>query len=436
MSKIYIICSLLMNISATVFAHPILIKNATIFDGRGNQFIKTDILLHNGLIKKIGTNIGPDTLPFTQIIDAEKKFVTPGLIDVHSHLGNYPAPAMNANADGNEMTDPVSAHVWTQHSIWPEDPGFEKALEGGVTTLQILPGSGNLIGGRGITIKNNQKKSYQAMRFPNAKQAVKIACGENPKRVYGSKGQFPSTSMGNMAGYRKAFIDAKEYQEKIHAYNDGKKGSPPKRDLKLETLAGILDGELLVHNHCYKSSEMINMLELADEFNFNISTFHHAIEFYKIAELLANKGVCGALWSDWWGFKLEAYDAIEENAALSDRFKNSCVIIHSDDPYGIQRLNQDAGNAMSKGNRINLNIKPEHAIKWITYNAAKSLGVEKVTGSIEESKMADIVIWNQSPLSVYAKAEYVIIDGYIRYNKLEKNTQPHSDFLVGNTLEK
>ncbi|MFP5330662.1 MAG: amidohydrolase, partial [Alphaproteobacteria bacterium] len=212
-------------------------------------------------------------------VDGRGKWVTPGIIDVHSHLGVYPSPGMSAHSDGNEATAPVTAAAWAEHSIWPQDPGFATALAGGVTTLMILPGSANLVGGRGVTLKNVAATTYQAMKFPGAPWGLKMACGENPKRVYGQKGG-PATRMGNVAGYRAAFIDAAEYRRKRDRANgpDSDKDSGGKRDLKLDTLAAALDGDILVHIHCYRADEMAVMLDLAKEFGFKVAAFHHGVE--------------------------------------------------------------------------------------------------------------------------------------------------------------
>jgi imidazolonepropionase-like amidohydrolase len=299
-----------------------------------------------------------------------------------------------------------------------------------------LPGSANLIGGRGVTLKNVYSNSYQGMKFPGAPHGMKMACGENPKRVYGERKQLPSTRMGNMAAYRAQWILAQQYIKDQEAYEkkiaDGKDdATPPKRDLKLDTLAAVLRGEILVHMHCYRADEMMTILDMADEFGYKVSAFHHGVEAYKIADKLAESGVCGALWADWWGFKMEAYDGIQENIAIVDRPAGSCAIVHSDSAEGIQRLNQEAAKAMGSGNRAGMNISPEHAISWITFNAAKSLGIEDKTGSLEAGKMADVVIWNQNPFSVYAKAEQVFIDGAIVYDRYNPDLQPVSDFELG-----
>lgn len=412
---------------------PILISNATVLDGTGKRLENTDVLLREGRIDAVGNNL---QLPAgAQHVDGRGKWVTPGIIDVHSHLGVYPSPGVQAHSDGNEMTNPNTGHVWAEHSVWPQDPGFAAALAGGVTSLQILPGSANLVGGRSITLKNVPATTMQAMKFPDAPYGVKMACGENPKRVYGGKGG-PATRMGNLAGHRAAFIDAADYARKMPAADGSKSrknagGNSPKRDLKLETLAGVLEGEIIAHIHCYRADEMTNMLDLAEEFGFRIGTFHHGIEAYKIADTLAEKNVCAALWADWWGFKMEAYDGIQENIALVDRVANSCVIVHSDSDEGIQRLNQEAAKVMANARRAGMDIAPERAITWLTSNAARSLGVADRVGTLETGKMADVVVWNGTPFSSYALAEKVYVDGSLLYDRNDRNHQPISDFRLG-----
>lgn len=410
-----------------------LIRGATILIGNGERLDEADVLMESGQIRAVGFRLPkPEG---AQVIDAQGRWVTPGLIDVHSHLGVYASPNLPSHSDGNEITDPVTANVWAEHAIWPQDPGFTTALAGGVTSMMILPGSANLIGGRGVTIKNVPATSYQAMKFPDAPHGLKMACGENPKRVYGQKGRFPSTRMGNVAGYRQAWIDAQNYRQQWQEYEEkqasGEEAKPPKRDLRLETLKGALDGEILVHMHCYRADEMMTMLDLAREFNYKITAFHHGVEAYKIAEPLAAAGTCGALWADWWGFKMEAFDGIQENIALVDRPQNSCAIVHSDSAEGIQRLNQEAAKAMTAGQQAGLPIDEARAIRWITQNAAQALGIGERTGSLESGKMADVVIWNGNPFSVYARADQVFIDGALIYDRKDPAFQPVSDFLLG-----
>jgi imidazolonepropionase-like amidohydrolase len=414
-------------------SNPTLITNATILTGTGERLDDASLLIADGKIAFVGQGDVPEGIT---IIDAKGRWVTPGLIDVHSHLGVYASPGVKAHSDGNEMTNPTTPNVWAEHSVWPQDPGFSRALAGGVTTLQTLPGSGNLIGGRGVTLKNVYSNSYQGMKFPGAPHGLKMACGENPKRVYGERKQLPSTRMGNMAAYRAQWILAQKYIDDWTAYEkkvaDGKNDAKvPKRDLKMETLAAVLKGEILVHMHCYRADEMMTILDMADEFGYKVTAFHHGVEAYKIANELAEKNVCAALWADWWGFKMEAYDGIQENIAIVDRPQGSCAIVHSDSAEGIQRLNQEAAKAMSRGNLAGMNIPPEHAIGWITSNAAKALGIGDQTGSLKIGKMADVVIWDVNPFSVYAKADQVFIDGALVYDRSNPDLQPVSDFELG-----
>jgi imidazolonepropionase-like amidohydrolase len=422
---------------------PVLIVNATILTGTGERIDNGSLLVSNGRIVSVSPATDPIDADDAEVIDAQGRWLTPGLIDVHSHLGVYASPEIDAHSDGNEATAPSTAEVWAEHSVWPHDPGFNRALAGGVTTLQILPGSANLIGGRSVTLKNVRSNSYQGMKFPAAPHGMKMACGENPKRVYGEKDQAPSTRMGNVAGYRAQWVEAQKYIQDWETYEDRKNGRKndrygeskvPKRDLRLDTLAGVLKGEILVHMHCYRADEMIAILDMADEFGYRVSAFHHGVEAYKIAGELAEAGVCGALWADWWGFKAEAYDGIQENIALVDRPAGGCAIVHSDSDEGIQRLNQEAAKAMSRGQRAGMDIPPERAIRWITANPAKSMGILDQTGTLEPGKMADIVLWNGDPFSVYAKADQVFIDGALVFDRADVSRQPVSDFELGQQL--
>ena len=409
-----------------------LITNATVLTGTGERLDETDVLLVDGKVQQVGKDLSANA---DTTIDAMGKWVTPGIIDVHSHLGAYPSPSVESHQDGNEMTSPNTAEVWVEHSVWPQDPGFNRAREGGITSLQILPGSANLFGGRGVTLKNVPAHTMQAMKFPDAPNGLKMACGENPKRVYGRQGTLPSTRMGNMAGYRMAWAEAQEYKrawDKYDAdYEAGLNPEAPVRDIKHDTLRAVLEGEVLIHNHCYKAEEMAMMIDLSKEFNYHAGTFHHGVEAYKIADLLADNGSCAALWPDWWGFKMEAYDMVQENVAIVDAVKNSCAVVHSDSDTTIQRLNQEAGKVMYRANENGFDISEQHAIKWITSNAAKSLGIADKTGSLEAGKQGDVVIWNQSPFSVYAKAEQVFVDGAKVYDRNDSAFQAQSDFMLG-----
>lgn len=412
-------------------APPALIRGGTVMTAAGEIIEGGDVLLREGRIAAVGAKL--EAPADARIIDATGRFVTPGLIDTHSHLGAYPSPAVAAHSDGNEATDPNTAQVWVEHSVWPQDPGFIRALEGGITTLQILPGSANLFGGRGVTLRNVPARTVQEMKFPGAPYGLKMACGENPKRVYGDWGRIPSTRMGNVAVVRAAWSRAREYRDRLDAWQRGSRSpaSMPPRDLAMETLVGALEGEILVHNHCYRADEMAWMVDVAKEFGYQIRSFHHGVEAYKIRDLLAEEGISGSLWADWWGFKMEAYDGIVENIALVDRPAGSCAIVHSDSAEGIQRLNQEAGKVIGHAAAIGIDIPPERAIRWLAGNAARALGILDQTGTLEAGKMADVVLWNRNPFSVYAQAELVFIDGALLYDRNDPRRQPVTDFMLG-----
>ncbi len=397
---------------------PTALIGATVFDGAGDRIDNGTVLFADGKVTAIGD--ASLTIPdgYTRI-DGTGKYVTPGIIDIHSHLGDYPTPSVAAHSDGNEATSPTTPQVWAEHSVWPQDPGFSRALaNGGVTSLQILPGSANLMGGRSVTLKNVPSRTVQGMKFPGAPYGFKMACGENPKRVYSSRG--PSTRMGNFAINRQTWADAKEYAD----------GDRETRNLAKETLAGVLDGDILVHNHCYRADEMAQVLDMAKEAGYKVTAFHHAVESYKIGDILREADVCSAIWADWWGFKMEAYDGIPENAALIHQ-AGACVIVHSDSANGIQRLNQEAAKAQASGKRMGIDIADAEIIRWLTLNPAKAMGIDDQTGSLEAGKMADIVLWNGDPLSVYSRPEKVWVDGAMLFDSSDSKRRPVSDFELG-----
>ncbi len=411
---------------------PTAVVGATVLTATGLEIEGGVVVMSGGRVTAVG---GPGTpVPAGAVqVDGRGKWVTPGLIDIHSHMGDYPTPAVPSRSDGNELTDPNTAQVWAEHSVWPQDPAFDRSRAGGVTTIEVLPGSGNLFGGRSALLKNVNAVTVAQMKFPNAPYGLKMACGENPKRVYGSKNRAPSTAMGNVAGYRAAWIAAQNYRRQWDAYRDkvahGQSADPPLRNLQLDTLVGVLKGEILIQNHCYRSDEMATMIDISHEFGFHIAAFHHAVESYKIAPLLAKEGICSAMWADWGGFKMESFDSTEANAAMVHR-AGACAVIHSDDDYIDQHLNQETGIAMAAGNRAGLAITRAEAISWITANPAKALGIAKETGTLEPGKAADLVVWSADPFSVYALAEHVFIDGSEVYDRAHPR-QPRSDFELG-----
>ncbi|MEQ1780650.1 MAG: amidohydrolase family protein [Hyphomonadaceae bacterium] len=442
----------------------VLIRNATVFDGLGVEIKNGAVLIQAGKITAVGSEAAMTMPAGIKTIDASGKWVTPGIIDIHSHLGVYPSPGISAHQDGNEISGPVTAEVWAEHGLWPQDPGFTRAMAGGITAMEILPGSANLFGGRGVIIKAVPSRTAQGMKFPGAPYTLKMACGENPKRVYGygngssGPGGKPYSRMGNVAGYREAWQSATEYKRKWDKYytdfdkwekeakspkpkdsgkqddKDDEPGDPPDapdRNLQLDTLMGVLNGEILVQQHCYRADEMAQIIDISKEFGYHVSAFHHGVEAYKIADLLAANGICGALWADWWGFKAEAYDGIRENLPMVAKAKGGCAIVHSDDAYGIQRLNQEAAKALADGLKAGINFSKAEAWTWLSRNPAKALGILDKTGTLEPGKGADVVIWSGDPFSVYTRADLVFVDGAVTWNRADVNSQPIMDFELG-----
>ena len=422
-------------------APAVVIRGATILTATGERIDNGTIVVERGTITRLGGGRIAEPAG-ARVVDGAGKFVTPGIIDAHSHIGVYAVPDSRAHADGNEATAPVTAHARAEYGYWPQDPQIARALAGGVTSALILPGSANLIGGRGYTVIMRPGRTADEVRFPGAPPTLKMACGENPKRVYGEKGG-PSTRMGEFAVFRSAFHEAAVYAAKRAAYASartqwekrreraaeldarapaGKKvpgepaPEPPPIDLKLETLAAVLRGEMLVQIHCYRGDEMAQMIAVARELGFKIRSFHHALEAYKVRDLLAAEGIAINTWADWWGFKLEAYDGIPENAALFTE-QGGRATIHSDSAVGIQRLNQEAAKAMAAGRRAGIAIDEDAALRWITANPAWVLGIDSVTGTLEAGKRADVVMWSASPFSVYARAELVLVGGRVAYER-------------------
>ena len=405
------------------------IRGATVFDGEGARIENGTVIFGDGVLMAVGDASLASPAGAIEI-DGKGKFVTPGIIDVHSHLGDYSSPGTASLSDGNEATGPVRPEVWAEHSVWPQDPGFSRALaNGGITTLQVLPGSANLFGGRSVVLKNVPARTVQGMKFPGAPYGLKMACGENPKRVYGNKGG-PSTRMGNIAVTRATWLKAQEYKRKWDKY-DKNGGDMPGRDLAMDTLRGVLDGKILIHNHCYRADEMAIMIDMSKEFGYKITAFHHAVEAYKIADLLAANNICAAMWADWYGFKMESYDAVKENIPLVHN-AGACAIVHSDDANGIQRLNQEAAKALADGVRAGISgLSQAVAWEWLSRNPAKALGILDKTGSLKVGKMADVVLWNGDPFSVYTRPERVWIDGAEMYDSGNPKKRPVSDFELG-----
>lgn len=409
------------------------IRAATILTAEGAQLDDASILVLRGRIAAIGRQVAvPDGV---MILDGKGKWVTPGIIDMHSHLGVSSAPASGMNQGAhNEQAGPNAAQVYAEHSVRTDDPGFARARESGVTTLQILPGSINVFGGRTAVLRNVPSATVEGMKYPGAPYGLKMACGENPARVYGAR-QGPSTPMGDMALARTAFISAQRYRsarrEFEAASKAGKPAAEPARDLQLETLAGVLDGSVRVHIHCYRADQMMQMVGLSHEFGFRITAFHHATDAYRIAALLAKEGIGVASWADVTGpsIKMESWNGIPENGAFVER-AGGLFAVHSDSAALIQHLHSKAGRLRALSDRMGWPVSRARAIRWLTLNPAILLGIDHDTGSLAVGKAGDVVLWNADPFSSYSVAQKVFIDGGLVFDR-DKPAQPDSDFAVG-----
>jgi imidazolonepropionase-like amidohydrolase len=409
--------------------HDTIIIGATILDGTGQRIENGSILLRDGKVVAIGPALAAPA--DAEVVEARGRFVTPGLIDPHAHMGNA-APPWTADDirvwDVNEATDPNTANMRAEDAIRTQDPMFIRALAAGVTTVEVLPGSTNLFGGLGIVLKNIPATTVSAMVFPGATQAFKMASGENPKHQFGDAGRFPMSRMGVAEGQRDAWRRALDYRQRRQL--EGRERRPSPRDAKLDAMVSALEGRVRVHIHVYRAEDMVTLANMAREFGFTISAFAHAVEGYKVPELFVAQDICALAWSDWWGFKMETYDGIRENAAFLDA-SGACVALHSDVATVGQHLNIEAAKAMTAGRRAGLTIEPERAIKWITSNAAKVLGLEDRIGSLTPGRNADLVLWSGDPFSVYSKPDLVFIDGAVAYDRANPSRQPRSDFELG-----
>ena len=398
----------------------LVVKNATVMTASHGTIANGSVWVHAGKIAGVGATVNAPASAV--VIDGTGKYVTPGIIDPHSHSA--------LDGDVNEATSPVTPSMMMIDAFDNRDTALYHALAGGVTTELLLHGSANMIGGQAVVIKNKFGLSRDAMLFPNAPRSIKFASGENPKRVYGSRNQLPSTRMGNFEVMRQSFEDAKAYMATWDAYdkkvakNKGTKDEgtdvAPKKDLKLEALADVLRGKLYVQIHCYRADEFLTEEAIAHEYGYKIRAFHHALEMYKVAGQIAPEDTAIATFSDWWGYKDEAWDAIPWNAVMSMR-KGIRVALKSDSNDHIRRLNSEAGKMVHYGGATE-----DEAIRMVTLNPAWIIGVDDRTGSIDVGKDADLVVWNMDPLSTYARAERVYIDGDLFFdNSMPGLGTPH-----------
>ena len=417
------LCLVLLMADSPLWAQerPVVIRNATLLTAAEPAVIESgSIVIRDGRIAAIGPSV---SIPSdAEVIEANGMYAMPGIIDTHSHLGVYAWPSVSANADGNEMTDPVTAQVRALDSFNFEDPAILRAVAGGVTLIQVFPGSGNLVGGQSVVLKLKPNEGELATVYDRAPPGMKMAMGENPKRVYGGRDQAPSTRMGNFAVLREAFVKAKDYQRKWREWR-GTNGddTAPARDLKIEALVEILEGRRNVHVHCYRQDEMQNMIALAKEFGFRIRSFQHTIEGYKVAGLLAANGVGASTWPDSYGGKMETAAGIPYNTPIMAQ-RGVTYAIHSDSADRIQRLWHEAARTVRYG------VPEPTAVKSITWNAAWIAGVEAHTGSLEVGKDADIALFNGHPFDVFSLVQKTFIDGelvfdrdrdWAKWNKLE-----------------
>ncbi len=395
---------MLLCLLGVALAADLAIVHATVLPIAGPPIEDGTVLITGGRIEAVGKAL-PVPTGTREVIDAGGRYLMPGIVDLHSHMGVYPWPGAKAHGDGNEAVDPITARVWAGDSVWVGDPAFARARAGGVTTIMVLPGSANLVGGEAAILKLRPARLFDEMIFDGAPRAIKMACGENPKRVYGEDIDGPSTRMGNVAALRAGFQEALDYRKARQTWRD-----PPMSDPDLETLLDVLDGKVRVNVHCYRSDDIEGIYRVMDEFGVKVTTFHHALEAYKVRDLLAQHGTGAATWADWWGFKMEAYDGIPWNASLLTE-AGVTVAIHSDSADGVQRLYTEAAKTLRYG------MSEEAALAAITLNPARLIGVEARIGTIEVGKDADLALFSKHPLDVYTLVERTWIDGVLVYDR-------------------
>ncbi len=387
-------------------AHDLAILHATVLTAAGPPITDGVVVVHDGVIQGVGGAVPTGA----EILDATGMYLMPGIVDPHSHMGDYSWPDSVGHNDGNEASEPFTPRVWAGDSVDLEDPAFELAREGGVTTIQVLPGSANLIGGRSAVLKLRSSRTLDGMIFKAAPPGIKMAIGENPKRVYGGsvalapQGDQIQTRMGEFAALRREFQSALDYREAR------KRPDPPPRDLDLDVILDVIDDKMLVHLHCYETNDILGMYRIADQFGFHIQSLQHGLEAYKVRDVIAAHGTMLATFSDWWGFKMEAWDAIPENAVLSSA-AGVGVAMHSDSGSFVQRLNLEAAKMMRYG------WTADQALQSITLTPAKMLGVQDRVGSIEAGKDADLALYDADPFSVYARVQRTWIDGQLVYDR-------------------
>ena len=386
-----------------------LIRNATVLTITRGTLTNTDVLIRNGKIAGVGNNLKASAN--ARIIDGTNKYVMPGIVDCHSHS------MLDAINEGSLS---VTSMVRTDDVLNPHDVDLYRSLAGGVTTLNLLHGSANAIGGLNTVVKVKYGHPVKDFFFPGAMPGIKFALGENPKRsnftLPGQPRRFPATRMGVEEVIREAFSRARDYKKSWDEHRAAvarreKNLIPPRRDLQLEPLVEVLEGKRFVHAHCYRADEILMLIAVANEFGFKIKTFQHTLEGYKVAKEIAEHGAGASIFADNWAYKIEAYDAIPYNAAIMTR-AGVVVSMNSDSDERARRLNIEAAKAMRYGDVTEL-----EALKMITWNPAFQLGIHGRVGSIETGKDADLAIWNGHPLSVYSRVDTTFVDGEILFDR-------------------
>jgi imidazolonepropionase-like amidohydrolase len=392
---------------STAGADTVVVRGGTVLTVTRGTIENGTVLIRDGKIAAVGTSV--DVPAGATVIDATGHFVMPGIIDAHSHI---------AAESINEMSVSVSSMVGVGDVLVPTDINIYRELAGGVTTSNVLHGSANPIGGKNAVIKHRWGKDARGLLFEGALPGIKFALGENPKRSRGSgpAARYPATRMGVIDVIRQAFTEALAYQREWTEYEEKKRSGQkdlvaPRRDLELEPLVEILEGKRLVHAHCYRADEILQLLRVAEEFGFRIATLQHVLEGYKVADEIREHGAGASTFSDWWAYKMEAYDAIPYNAALMTE-RGVLVSLNSDSAEEARHLNQEAAKTMKWGG-----LTEEQALALITINPAKQLRIDARVGSIEPGKDGDLAVFDKHPLSVYAVVQKTIIDGEVYFDR-------------------
>ena len=383
----------------------VVLLGATVHTVSGEVLEEASVVVRDGRISAVVTGevVPPDGVV---TIDVRGLHVTPGIIDCHSHIA--------IRGGTNESSASVTAEVRIEDEVDGDDLAIYRALAGGCTTANLLHGSANAIGGQNAVVKLKYRRPGRQLLFPGAPRGIKFALGENPARKSssGSK-RYPTSRMGVEATIRRTFVEGREYAEAWDDYHAalerGEDPEEPRRDLRLEAIAGVLSGEVLVHCHCYRAPEILMLIRLAEEFGFRIATFQHVLEGYKVAPEIAAHGAGASAFSDWWAYKAEAYDAIPYNAAMMAR-AGVVVSLNSDSSELMRRLNTEAAKAVKYGG-----VDDNDALAMVTLNPAKQLGIDHKVGSIEVGKDADLVVWSGHPLSVFSKCLYALVDGEVEF---------------------